>query len=303
MFARRLAFACALLASCSPAEAQRAYYPSGPPRSEFLAQCEGKEGWADPAPPVRIHSVIYDVGTCGIVVLLLPGPDGHILLDSGPAEAAPLVAANIQALGFRLEDIKWIGTSHAHHDHVGGVAELQRLTGARLVALASAKRSLETGEYDPADPQFGINPPFPPARVDRVVEADEELVVEGHRLTILATPGHSPSSTSWAWRMCPVGGPEEDCLTIAYVDSITAVSAESYRFSDHPEYVAEFRRTLDKIEALDCGLLITPHPSASGLFERLAGERPVVSEGACKRYAEAGRRQLDERLAREAAGG
>lgn len=301
MFGRTVALACVLLAGSAPVDAQREYMPSGPPRSEFLAQCEGKEGWADPAPPVRIHSVIYDVGTCGIVVLLLPGPDGHILLDSGPAEAAPLVAANIEALGFKLEDVKWIGTSHAHADHVGGVAALQRMTGARLVSLAAAKRPLETGEYDLADPQAGVNPPFPPARVDRIMEDGEQLAVEGHRLTILATPGHAPSSTSWTWKMCPVGGEEEDCLVIAYVDSITPVSADDYRYSDHPEYLAAFRQSLDKIAALDCGLLITPHPAASGLYERLAGKRPVVSDHACQRYAEAGREQLEARLAREAA--
>src|SRR5688572_23545515 len=123
MSARFPILALALLAACTPASAQLAL-PDGPPVTEILDQCDGKDGWSDPAPPVRIFGNVYDVGTCGIVVLLIAGPEGHVLLDGATAEAAPLVAANIEALGFRLDDVEWIGTSHEHLDHVGGVAGL-----------------------------------------------------------------------------------------------------------------------------------------------------------------------------------
>ena len=96
-------------------------------------ECDGKQGWSDPAPPVRIFANIYDVGTCGVVVLLVAGPKGHILIDGATAEAAPGVARNIERLGFNLTDIKLMLASHEHLDHVGGTAELQRRTGARLM--------------------------------------------------------------------------------------------------------------------------------------------------------------------------
>ena len=42
---------------------------------------------SDPAPPIRIFGNVYDVGTCGVVVLLLARPRGHVRL----AGEAPLV--------------------------------------------------------------------------------------------------------------------------------------------------------------------------------------------------------------------
>ncbi len=89
---------------------------------------------------MRIFANVYDVGTCGIVVLLVASDQGHVLLDVGPADAAPLVAANIRSARLRARATsQWIVTSHEHHDHVGGVAALQRLTGAKVAASAAAQ--------------------------------------------------------------------------------------------------------------------------------------------------------------------
>lgn len=297
MSGRLSMIALALLAACAPAGAQ-SDLPAGPPVTAILDQCEGKDGWSDPAPPVRIFANVYDVGTCGIVVLLIASPEGHILLDGATAEAAPLIAANIEALGFRLEDVEWIGTSHEHFDHVGGVAELQRLTGAKVAASAVAKRQLETGILDPRDPQAGMHEPFAAVRVDRVLRDGEALRVGPLELTLHATPGHALGSTSWSWRSCE----GEVCHRVAFADSVSAVSSDDYRFSDHPDYVAMFRRGVDAVEAIGCDLVITPHPGASTLYERLAGDAPLADPNACRNYAQFGRDNLEARLAREAAG-
>lgn len=295
MFAKIPALAAvALCAACvSPTAAQP--LPEGAPVEDLLAQCEDKDGWSDPAPPVRLFANIYDVGTCGIVVLLIAGSDGNILIDTGPADAAPLVAANIERLGLRLDSVKWIVTSHPHGDHVGGLAELLRLTGASLAASAAARPALESGGGDPADPQVGLGDSFEPVKITRIMAGGETLELGDLALTLHETPGHTPGSTSWTWRSCEGGL----CHRVAYVDSITAISADGYRFSDHPAYVASFSAALDRIAALDCDLLITPHPSASTLFERLAGDAPLAAKGACAYYAERGREGLEARLERE----
>lgn len=298
MSARIATLAAALLAACSPADAQ-SELPAGPPVTDILDQCQDKDGWSDPAPPVRIFANVYDIGTCGIVVLLVASSEGHVVLDSGPADAAALVVANIRQLGFAPGDVAWIVTSHEHHDHVGGVAELQSLTGANVAASAAAQRQLETGVVDPTDPQVGLHGPFAGIRVDRVMRDGEHLELGPLQLTLHATPGHAKGSTSWSWRSCE----GEQCHHVAFADSVTAVSRDDYRFADHPDYVATFRRGLDAIAAIDCDLLITPHPGASTLYERLAGDAPLTDPAACRNYAAWGREQLDARLAREAAGG
>lgn len=300
MFAKLLALVgLAVLAGCAegPRGALRIPYDFPPPDSALPAACEGKDGWSDPAPPARIFGQVYYVGTCGITALLIAEGDWLILIDGATAEAAPMIAANIGRRGFRPVDVRTILTSHEHVDHVGGVAALKRLTRGRLVARAPARAVLESGRADPADPQHGSIPGFEGATVDRIVRDRETLRNGRFKITAHATPGHTPGSTTWTWRSCE----GRVCRNFVYADSLSAVAREGYRFSDHPELVAQFRRTFDRVAALPCDVLITPHPSASNLFERLAGRAPLADANACRAYAETARRRLDERLAREAA--
>ena len=299
MFAKGAAVAALFgLAGCAATEFQSGQSAIRPATiAEHARACGGKEGWSDPAPPARIYGNLYAVGSCGITVLLLAGTTGHVLIDGGPADIAPQVIANIERLGFAPTDVRWIVSSHEHFDHAAALAELQRATGAKVAARAPAARVLETGKADADDPQADRLPGFAPLRVDRVL-GDGGLVVVGNlRLTAHATPGHSPGSTSWTFDTCE----GRTCRNIAYIDSVTSISADAYRFTDHPGYVTAFRNSLDRIATLPCEILVTPHPSASALFERLAGQRPLVDPQGCARYAKAGGERLDQRLASEAA--
>jgi len=265
---------------------------------EWRTACAGKDGWSDPAPPLHVFGNVYDVGTCGITVLLITSPGGHVLLDAATAQAAPLVAANIERLGFRLTDVKLIGTSHEHLDHAGGVAELQRRTGATLMALPAAYVQLQTGVPDKDDPQSGILGKSPPANVGIMLRNGVDVAKAPFRLTAWTTPGHAPGSATWSWRSCE----KKRCVKVVYADSVSAVSSDSYRFSAHKRYVAQFRDSLRQIGALRCDLLITPHPSASRFIERMEGQSPLIGRGQCAAYAAEGRRNLDARLAKEQAG-
>ncbi len=293
----KAALLAALLGGCAAAApAPQASAPAaGVSGKEYVAQCKDRDGWSDAAPPVQVYANVWQVGTCGIVALLVTSDAGHILIDAATDEAAPGIARNIERLGFKLSDVKILLNGHEHLDHAGGIGALQRMTGARLLARAPARAALESGEASADDPQLGINPKFPGARVDGIV-ADGEVVRLGPlALTAHATPGHTPGSTSWSWRSC--AGAE--CRNIVYGDSISALSNDSYRFSDHPAYVAAFRAGLDRLAGLKCDILITPHPGASDFHARLAGSAPLVDAKACANYAAGGRARLDVRLAKE----
>ena len=134
---------------------------SGPLWAEV---CGDSTDWDKPAPPVRIHANTYLVGTCGISAILIAGEDGHVLIDGGTEVGAEEIAENIRRLGFRLGDIKYLLMSHEHIDHVGGIARLQQLTGATLVASAPAAKVLNTGLPTADDPQAGMHKPFPAAQ-------------------------------------------------------------------------------------------------------------------------------------------
>jgi metallo-beta-lactamase class B len=265
--------------------------------AEHQAACAGKDGWSDPAPPLKIFGNVYDVGTCGIVSLLITSKRGHILLDAATAEAAPSIAANIERLGFKLSDVKLIGGSHEHFDHVGGIAELQQRTGATVMSMPAAFVAYETGVVAKEDPQFGLHKPFPGSKVGMLL-ANGFTVRQGPLiLTAWATPGHAPGSTSWSWRSCE----GKKCLNFVYADSISAVSSETYKFTKNRRYVVTFRNSIRNIGRMRCDVLITPHPSASNFYDRLAGTAPLVDRTACKAYSERGLKALDERLAKEQA--
>ena len=298
---RRLPCLAALLAAaCSPATTPEVGAPARVDLAVDLAKaCEGREGWSDAAPPAHVLGNTWNVGTCGITVLLVTSPAGHVLIDGGPAAAAPLVLANIRAAGFDPRDLRWIASSHEHFDHVGALAALRAATGARVVAAAPARAALESGQVGSDDPQAGIHDAFAPLRVDKVLRHREVLALGPLRLTLHETPVHSPGSASWTWQAQDAAGTSE---TITYADSVSTISADGYRFSDHPERIAAIRAGLDRVAALPCGVLLTPHPSASGMFERLAGREKLADAGACKAYAQAARQRFEDRLAREAAG-
>ncbi len=88
-----------------------------------------------PAAPFHVIGNIYYVGASDVTSFLIVTPAGDILLDGGFAETAPQIEANIQKLGFKLADVKFLLNSHAHFDHAGGLAELKKRTGAKFVAM------------------------------------------------------------------------------------------------------------------------------------------------------------------------
>lgn len=257
--------------------------------------CQGRDGWSDPAPPARLFGNTYYVGTCGIAVLLVTSDQGHVLIDAATAEAVPSILDNIRALGFDPHDVKLIVGSHEHLDHMGGLAALKAATGAPLAVREPARAALTSGRTDTDDPQFGLHEPMVPVTVERIITDGEIVRVGDLALTAVATPGHTSGGTSWTWRSCE----GSNCASLAFVDSLTAVSRDDYRFTDHPERVAPFRETFVKVGRMPCDILITPHPGFSTLFERMSGREPLIDRDACRRLVHAMRQRLDTRLAGE----
>ena len=262
--------------------------------------CADDAGWDDPVTPRRIFGNTYYVGTCGISAVLVVTDAGHAVIDGGTARGGELVLANIRALGFDPADIRYVLNTHAHVDHAGGLATLQRASGATVLAHGDAVATLQRGRSDASDPQSGSLPPFPPV-------SDVTPITDGHaiklgdvELVAHATPGHAAGGTSWTWRACEA----VTCRRMAFVDSLSAVSDAGYRFSAQPALLATFRGTFDRVAALPCDILVTPHPAASRLWQRIGpgATDALVDVDACRRYADGARARLATRLDDEATG-
>jgi metallo-beta-lactamase class B len=286
-----IAFGAASSARAQTRDTVRVDYPA--------SQCRGCPEWIAPHAPFHIFGNTYFVGTNGISSILITSAQGHVLIDASIPAAAPQIAANIRALGFRLEDVKLIVNSHAHFDHAGGIAALATMSGARVAASPWAAKVIGSGDPDIQDPQYGLALPFPgTGRVD-VIADNQTLHVGPIAITAHFTPGHTPGGTSWSWDSCEKGV----CHHLLYADSQTPVSADDFFFTRSTRYStgeADFTRGLDALDRTPCDLLLTPHPGASSMFERLA-QHDFADPALCKSFVANARAAVAKRMADERA--
>jgi metallo-beta-lactamase class B len=264
-----------------------------------------RELWNREQTPFKVFGSTYYVGTRGLAAVLLASDQGHVLIDGALPESASLVAANVRALGFHVEDIRLIVNSHAHSDHAGGIAELQRLSGARVAGSTSGAAALERGGGASDDPQFEYGDSFPAVSKVQVVSDGQTLRAGTIAITVHYTPGHTPGGTSWTWKSCE----KDRCLNMVYLDSLNPVSDDSFKFTGDRRYPAaleEFTGSLRSAESLPCDILLAPHPESADLWGRLerraAGDRDALIDAtACRRYVDVARRKLELRIEQETA--
>lgn len=254
--------------------------------------------WNAPQEPFALSADSYYVGTQGLSSVLIASKEGHILIDGATAEAAPLIAANVRKLGFKVEDIRIILNSHEHMDHAGGIAELQRLSGADVKATPAAAPVLRSGQASRGDPQYGSVTAMAPVAGVSVVRDGETVRLGLLAVTLHATPGHTQGGSTWTWRSRAKG----KTVHMVYADSLTAIGAGAFRYSGDSAYPTarrDIERSIARVAALPCDVLVSAHPEASGLWQRRAANN-LVDKGACRAYADKGRAWLANTLAAEA---
>ncbi len=265
-------------------------------------QCSMCEEWNRPQAPFQIYGNTWYVGTKGLSAVLVTSPEGHILLDGALIQSAPLIAKNIETLGFRIQDVKLILNSHAHSDHAGGIARLQRMSGAKVVASASGAKALRDGHVVSDDPQYEPKSTLPRVAAVDVVSDGDAVSVGALRLKAIYTPGHTPGATTWTWQSCEDGR----CLNVVYADSLNAYSNKTFRFTGsatQPDLSASFNASIDKVRNLACDVIVSVHPGATDLFKKAAARtaklNPFIDANGCRDYVVDPQQLLDKRLKQE----
>ena len=265
--------------------------------------CTNCQEWNIPRAPLKVFGNTYYVGTDGLSAVLITSDAGHILIDGALPQSAPLIEANIRALGFQLRDVRLIVNSHEHYDHAAGIAALQRASGARVAASPAAARAFQLGHPTTEDPQYqsGRKLAFPPITKVETITDGATLTVGKLAITAHFTPGHTPGATSWSWRSCEGAR----CVNIVYADSLNPVSDDGFTFTAREGLVDSFRASIAKVEALPCDIVLAPHPAAFNLgvkVERLnakPAENPFIDANSCRTYAAVVRKRLEARIAQE----
>ena len=260
------------------AAAGGAAFAAASPPVDRAAALAMSAAWNAPVPPRHLVGNIYYVGAMGVSSFLITTPEGHVLLDTGLPATAPQIVSGVEQLGFKVSDIKLILSSHAHFDHTGSHATLQRLTGAKVVASAEDARVLESGgaaDFIPFPKDLAA---YEPVKVDRVVADGEGVKLGGVKLTAHVTPGHTRGATTWTMEV------EEEGRTYRVVFFSSASINPGTRLTGpgaaYPEIADDLARSFSAFRAMRCDLFFAPHGGQFAMGEKFtrldAGEKGEV---------------------------
>jgi metallo-beta-lactamase class B len=299
--AARFLLAAVSLAPCArAANAARSLPPA--PDSAWVKRLF--DGWRAPVPPRQLVGNIHYVGASGVSSFLITTPAGHILLDTGFDDTVPIIQRGVEQLGFRLADIKFILSSHAHIDHVGGHARMKKLTGAQIVASAADARTIASGGEDdyiqwPKDTIL-----YAPAKVDRIVADGERVTLGGVTLIAHLTPGHTRGATTWT-----IDVEDRGATRHVVFFSSASINAGTRLVNNplYPDFVRDFEATFAKLRALPCDIFFAPHGGQFAMADKFArldrGERenPFVDPAGWKQLIAGAEKAFRDQLALERA--
>ena len=233
----------------------------------------GANSWSEPTEPFHIAGPIYYVGTRGLCVYLITTPAGHILLSGGLPGTTPLIEASIRKLGFRPEDIRILLISHAHFDHVGTLAQMQKLTGAQVEVMQADVALLKSGGT--IDYLFAKKDEYHFARVtaQKVLNDGDTVSLGGVTLTAHWTPGHTPGCTTWTSTVQEAGHP----YAVVFADG-TGINPGT-RFVKNPSYQGiadDYRKTFRVLGSLHPDIFLAFHVER---FDMEAKRARATTEG------------------------
>lgn len=256
--------------------------------------------WREPIEPFRIVGNIYYVGTAELGSFLITTEEGHILLDTPLESETHLVLDSIRKLGFDPKDIRILLNSQAHYDHTGGLAEIKRISGARLMAGRGDAELL--GRGGKGDFAFGDRYRFPAVLVDRPLDDGDEIALGGTKLLVRLTPGHTRGTTTYVLDV-PEGGTQ---YRVVFAGSLSV--NEGVRLANPPSYegIAEdFARSIQILESLRPDVFLSAHGGFFGLSQKAellragAKTNPFIDASRYRPWLTRMKEAFEKQLARE----
>jgi metallo-beta-lactamase class B len=230
--------------------------------------------WNRPFPAHRVVGNLYYVGTYDLACFLIATPQGNILINTGIDGSVPLIKASVESLGFKLQDTKILLTTQAHNDHVAGMAEMKRLTGARLLATDGDAPVLEDGgksDYLWTDPSYR----FAPVKVDGRIKDGLKISLGGTDLIAYSHPGHTRGSVSYGLTIAENGKTYR--VLIANMGSINPGTVLIGN-KKYPQINDDYARTFREQKKLECDIFLSSHASQYDLHEKWKPGQPYNPE-------------------------
>lgn len=221
--------------------------------------------WTKPFPPFKILGNVYWVGTWDLSTYLIVTPQGNILVNCGLVDTVPQIIAGVEQLGFKFSDTKILTATHGHVDHVAGMAELKRLTGAKLMISEPDVTLLESGGK--TDFRFGNTPSanFEPVKVDQALKNGDKISLGGTELTAHLNPGHTKGATSFTLDVKE--GAKTYHVIIANLGSINP-GVKMSGMPNYPGIADDYARTFHDQKEMKIDVFLASHASQFRMHEK-----------------------------------
>jgi metallo-beta-lactamase class B len=174
-----------------------------------------------------------------------------------------LIRQNIEALGFKFEDIKILLNTQAHFDHVAGMAEIKRLTNAQMMIHEEDAEVLADGGK--SDFLFGDTDSFEGLKADRTFKDGYEITLGDTKLTALHHPGHTKGATSFLLDV-----KDEMRTWTVLILNIPSILPQTRLMGmpSYPNVGADYKRTLEALSKLKFDLWVASHASQFNLHDK-----------------------------------
>jgi len=220
--------------------------------------------WSKPYTPFKLAGNLYYVGTYDLACYLITTSKGNILINTGLAASASLIKANIEKLGFKFADTKILLTTQAHYDHMGAMAKIKQVTGARIMVDEKDSDVLaDGGSSDYALGGHGST--YQPAKADGLLKDGDTISLGDMKLIMLHHPGHTKGSCSFMFDVKD----KNKSYRVLIANLPTIVTERSFSaIEGYPDIAKDYAYTLAAMKKLSFDLWFASHASQFALHQK-----------------------------------
>ena len=262
----------------------------GPPRGQWTIK------------PFRIIGNVYSVGLSNNTSYLITTPQGHFLIDPTIEPAVGDIRKNIEQLGFQLKDIKFILQSHAHGDHVGGLAQFKELTGAKVLVMAQDAEVLADGGQS----DFRGGEHWTPVRADKILHDGEKVPLGGVTMVAHLTAGHTKGCTTWT-TVAEENGKKYNVVFVCSVRMNTGIPLVGN--AKYPNIAEDFENAFKTLKKLPCDVFLVSHANMFNMEEKIkrmeqgSATNPFIDPEGYRTFVTQYEKAFEDQLKKERAGG
>ncbi|RAJ87284.1 metallo-beta-lactamase class B [Chitinophaga dinghuensis] len=220
--------------------------------------------WSKAYAPFRMAGDLYYVGTADLAVYLITTKAGNILINTGLAGSLPMIKRNIEALGFKFKDTKILLTMQAHYDHMGAMAAIQKMTGAKFMVDEKEEDVVKSGGATDYAIGGGVST-YQPVKIDRLLHNGDTIHLGDMNLVMLHHPGHTQGSCSFLFDTRD----SSRSYRVLLANMPTIVTEKHFHeVHEYPGIAKDYAYTLQSLSGLQFDVWAAAHASQFDLAEK-----------------------------------